>query len=130
MGVVVAAIPVAARGAVLGRVLPRRLRLLLILVVVAAYAVAFVPLYALTGEAALMVFCLVTAAAGGMLGVRGGLFVALVGLLLHALPFGVLQAVDPTLVQPASAGIYALAVIACAVGFGLMEDWRERVRQY
>jgi len=130
VGVVVAAIPVAARGAVLGRVLPRRLRLLLILVVVAAYAVAFVPLYALTGEAALMVFCLVTAAARGMLGVRGGLFVALVGLLLHALPFGVLQAVDPTLVQPASAGIYALAVIACAVGFGLMEDWRERVRQY
>jgi diguanylate cyclase (GGDEF)-like protein len=126
----VAAIPVAARGAVLGTVLPRRLRLLLSLLVVVAYAVAFVPLYALTGEAALMVFCLVTAAAGGMLGVRGGLFVALVGLLLHALPFGVLQAVDPTLVQPATAAIYVLAVIASALGFGLMEDWRERVRQY
>ena len=127
MGVDVAAIPVAARGAFLGKVLPRRLRLLLILLVVEAYAAAFVPLYALAGESALMVFCLVTAVAGGMLGVRGGLFVALVGLLIHALPFGVLQAVDPRLLQPAQAGIYALAVIACAMGFGLMEDWRERV---
>ncbi len=123
----VAAIPAAARGAVLGTTLPRRLRLLLILVVVEVYAAAFVPLYALAGQAALNVFCLVTAVAGGMLGVRGGLFVALVGLLLHALPFGVLQAVDPSLVQPVAAGVYVLAVLACALGFGLMEDWRARV---
>jgi diguanylate cyclase (GGDEF)-like protein len=126
----VAAMPSAARGAVLGTVLPRRLRLLLALIVVEAYAVAFVPLYALTGQAALMVFCLVTAVAGGLLGVRGGLFVALVGLLLHALPFGVLLEVDPAVVQPAGAAMYALAVLACAMGFGLMEDWRERVLRH
>jgi len=104
--------------------------LLLILVVVEVYAAAFVPLYALAGEAALNVFCLVCAAAGGMLGVRGGLFVALVGLLLHALPFGVLSAVDPSLLQPAAAGVYVLAVLACALGFGLMEDWRGRVLEH
>lgn len=126
----VAAIPAAARGAVLGATLPRRVRLLLILVVVEVYAAAFVPLYALAGEAALNVFCLVCAVAGGMLGVRGGLFVALVGLLLHALPFGVLSAVDPSLVQPAAAGVYVLAVLASALGFGLMEDWRARVLQH
>ena len=122
--------PNAARGAVLGTVLPRRLRLLLALIVVEAYAVAFVPLYSMTGQAALILFCLVTAVAGGLLGVRGGLFVALVGLLLHALPFGVLAEVDPALVQPAGAAIYALAVVACAMGFGLMEDWRERVLRH
>ena len=116
-----------ARRALLGRVLPRRLRLLLILVVVEVYAASFVPLYNLAGEAALNVFCLVSAIAGGLLGVRGGLFVALVGLLLHALPFGVLTAVNPSLISPAAAGTYALAVVAIAVGFGLMEEWRERV---
>src|SRR5206468_4586104 len=51
-------------------------------------------------------------------------------LLLHALPFGVLAEVDPALVQPAGAAMYALAVIACAMGFGLMEDWRERVLRH
>ncbi len=130
MGLDVAAIPAAARGAVLGTRLPRRVRLLLILVVVEVYAAAFVPLYALAGEAALNVFVLVSAVAGGLLGVRGGLFVALVGLLLHALPFGVLSAVDPALLQPAAAGVYVLAVLTCALGFGLMEDWRARVLQH
>ncbi len=127
VGLDAAAIPVAARGAVLGRMLPRRLRLLLILIVVEVYIASFVPLYNLAGEAALNVFSLVSAVAGGLLGVRGGLFVALVGLLLHALPFGVLSAVQPNLVQPAAAGTYILAVLAIAIGFGLMEEWRERV---
>jgi len=127
VGVEAAATPVAARDAFVGRMLPRRLRLLLILFVVEVYAASFVPLYDLAGEAALNVFCLVSAVAGGLLGVRGGLFVALVGLLLHALPFGVLSAVRPGLVQPVAVGTYALAVIAIAVGFGLMGEWRERV---
>ena len=127
MGPQLAAAEVTARRALLGRVLPRRLRLLLILVVVEVYAASFVPLYNLAGEAALNVFCLVSAVAGGLLGVRGGLFVALVGLLLQALPFGVLSAVDPSLVSPAAAATYALAVVAIALGFGLMEEWRGRV---
>lgn len=127
MGLDAAAIPVAARGAMLGHGLPRRIRLLLILIVVEVYVASFVPLYNLAGEAALNVFVLVSAVAGGLLGVRGGLFVALVGLLLHALPFGVLSAVQPDLVQPAAAGTYVLAVLAIAIGFGLMEEWRERV---
>ncbi len=127
MGTDAAAIPVAARSAALGRVLPRRLRLLLILIVVEIYAATFVPLYNLAGEAALNVFVLVAAVAGGLLGVRGGLFVALVGLLLHALPFGVLAAVRPSIIQPAAAGTYVLAVIAIALGFGLMQEWREQV---
>ena len=122
-----AAIPVAARGAVLGHVLPRRMRLLVSLIVVEVYAASFVPLYNLAGEAALNVFVLVSAVAGGLLGVRGGLFVALVGLLLHALPFGVLAAVQPGLIHPAAAGTYVLAVIAIALGFGFMEEWRERL---
>ena len=127
MGVQAAALPTGARGAVLGSALSHRRRLLLILVVVEIYAAAFVPLYALAGQAALNVFCLVAAVAGGLLGIRGGLFVALVGLLLHALPFGVIQAVEPNVVSPIGAIIYALAVLACAIGFGQMEDWRARV---
>ena len=108
--------------------LPRRLRLLVILVVIEVYAASFVPLYNIAGESALNVFCLVSAIAGALLGVRGGLFVAVVGLLLHALPFGVLNAVDPSIVSPAAVGTYALAVVAIAIGFGLMEEWRARAR--
>lgn len=117
-----------ASSALMGRALPRRLRLLIILVVVEVYVASFIPLYNLAGFSALNVFCLVAAVAGGLLGVRGGLFVALVGLLLHALPFGVLTQVAPGIVSPAAAGTYALAVIAMATGFGLMQDWRERLR--
>ncbi len=113
-----------ARSVLVGEALPRRLRLLLLLLVVEVYAAIFVPLYDVAGNAALSVFALVTAIAGGMLGVRGGLFVALVGLLIHALPFGVLAEVDPTLMPPIAAVSYALAVLACAVGFGLMQDYR------
>ena len=122
-----AAVRRTAQGLLVGDALPRRLRLLVLLVVVEIYALEFVPLYDVAGNAALNVFCLVTAIAGGMLGVRGGLFVALVGLLIHALPFGVLVDVEPSLITPLAAVSYALAVLACGVGFGLMQDYRSRM---
>lgn len=120
------AIREAARGALVGEALPRRLRLLVLLLVVEVYAATFVPLYDLAGNGALNVFSLVTAIAGGLMGVRGGLFVALVGLLIQALPFGVLVDVDPDLFTPIAAVTYALAIVASGVGFGLMSDWRSR----
>ncbi len=126
MGASSIAIREAARGALVGGALPRRLRLLVLLFVVEVYAATFVPLYDVAGNAALNVFSLVTAIAGGLMGVRGGLFVALVGLLIQALPFGVLVDVDPTLFTPIAAVTYALAILASGVGFGLMSDWRSR----
>src|SRR5712692_6983685 len=113
------------RGGALGT-WPAQRRLNVFLIVAATYIAIFLPLHDLAGDGAVQMFALVTAVAGALLGLRAGIFVALLGLLLQALPYGVLVEADPHLVTPVAAGMYALAVIATGVGFGLMQEWKAR----
>src|SRR6266511_4130347 len=123
-GVVARAAPWADVAAV--RAWPARRRLNVFLIIAATYVAVFLPLYDLAGEGAVNMFALVTAVGGALLGLRAGIFIALVGLLLHALPFGVLVEVDPNLVTPVAATTYALAVLVTGAGFGLMKELRQR----
>ncbi len=124
-GVVARAAPWADVAAV--RAWPARRRLNVFLIIAATYVAVFLPLYDLAGEGAVNMFALVTAVGGALLGLRAGIFIALVGLLLHALPFGVLVEVDPNLVTPVAATTYALAVLVTGAGFGLMQELRQRM---
>src|SRR6266511_3003009 len=101
-GVVARAAPWADVAAV--RAWPARRRLNVFLIIAATYVAVFLPLYDLAGEGAVNMFALVTAVGGALLGLRAGIFIALVGLLL-----------------------YALAVLVTGAGFGLMQELRQRM---
>lgn len=122
------AAPSPLRGG-LGRAFDRRSvrsRVLAALAVLAVYAFVFVALHPWLGASAAMLSVFPVLAAGGLLGVRGGLVMTAVTLAVSGLLWWSLGDESGDAVLRIGGGLGALSLLAIGAGMGWMHDLRAR----